>query len=350
MTLIADIFSQDAFSAVELTTAVNIAPNTYGRLNELNLFPPVPVGATKIAVQFNNGQINLLPTRARGGPPSLGLPDRRNVRVFQAFHIPHDDFVSGEDLPFLSYTGGSGVLGVDGLDAVQAVVNRKLIAMRKKHAITLEHLRMGALKGQVLDSDGSTLLNLFDEFKVTETNVNFQLGNAGTDVAGKCRTVLGTIEDNLLGDTMSGVYCLASPEFFTTLIGHAKITPAYQFFQAAAGGNPLRDDVRRGFPFGGIMFEEHRGYANQMNEDGTTTLRRFIPAGEARFFPVGTTDTFTTYFAPGDFIDLAGALGQEVYARQAIDPEFQRWVKLHTQSNPLPLVKRPAVLVRGTNT
>ncbi|WP_458695370.1 major capsid protein [Wolbachia endosymbiont of Phyllotreta cruciferae] len=33
--------------------------------------------------------------------------------------------------------------------------------MRNKHAITLEHLRMGALKGIILDADGSELLNLY---------------------------------------------------------------------------------------------------------------------------------------------------------------------------------------------
>lgn len=347
MTLIADIFAQDAFSAVELTRAVNVVPNRYGRLNELGVFgDPIPVASTKIAVQFENGSLNLLPTRARGGPPSLGAPTRRNARVFNAFHIPHDDFVSGEDVPFLA--SGSGTVTQPMLETVQDVVNRKLLTMRNKHAITLEHLRMGALKGAVLDADGGTLINLFSEFGVTEKVINFAFGTASTDVAGVVRSVLSHIEDNLMGDTMTGVHALCSPEFFAALIGHAKVSTAYQFFQAAAGGNPLRDDVRRGFAFGGITFEEYRGSATQLNEDGTTTVRKFIPANEARFFPVGTTDTFATYFAPGDFIDVVGLPGEEVYARQAVDPEFQRWVKLHTQSNPLPLVKRPAVLVKGT--
>jgi hypothetical protein len=336
-----DIFNNDSFSAVEMTAAVNVVPNAYGRLNELNLMPGEGVPTTSVAVEYVNGTLNLLPTRVRGGPASLGLPERRNRRVFSIPHIPHEDFVLAEDVQNIIALGGNT------LENVQNVVNRKLLRMRRKHAITLEHLRMGALKGVILDSDGSIILNLFTEFGITEKTVSFALGTGTTDVAAKAREVISYIEDNLMGDTMTGVHCLASPEFFASLIGHATVKEAYKYF--ASNQNPLRDDVRRYFPFAGVTFEEYRGTANSVNEDGTFTARRFIPAGEARFFPVGTVDTFATYFAPADFMDTVNTMGDEVYARQAIDPEFARWVKLHTQSNPLPLVKRPAVLVKGTS-
>ena len=41
------------------------------------------------------------------------------------------------------------------LQTVAGVRAQHLQTMRNKHAITLEHLRMGALKGQILDSDGT---------------------------------------------------------------------------------------------------------------------------------------------------------------------------------------------------
>jgi len=341
MPVIVDIFNSDAFSGQELTTAVNVVPNTYGRLQELNLFPAEPVPTTDVAIQFVNGQLNLLPTRVRGGPPSLGVPERRNVRTFKTFHIPHDDFVLAEDVQ-----NRLAAFGERGLESVMDLVNRKLATMRRKHAITLEHLRVGALKGVVLDYDGSTLLDLFTVFGVTQKSVNFVLGTATTNIAGKIREVVAHIEDNLQGDTMTGVHALASPEWFESFITHAKVEEAFKYFSSTQ--NPLRDDVRRRFAFHGVTFEEYRGTASQLNEDGTYTARRFIPANEVRFFPLGTAETFATYFAPGDFMDTVNTPGEEVYARQAIDPEFSRWVKLHTQSNPLPIVKRPALLVRGT--
>lgn len=343
MPIISDIFSGDAFSAVELTAAVNVVPNTYGRLQQMNLFPSEPIATTTVAVQFANGVVNLLPTRQRGGPPSLGVPERRNARTFQIAHIPHDDYVTAADVQNRMAPGAGG------LDSVMDLVNRKLASMRRKHAITLEHMRMGALKGAVLDYDGSEIVNFFTEFGVTEKTVNFALGTATTNVAGKVREVVAHIEDNLMGDTMTGIHALCSSEFFESLITHDKVQEAYKYFAAAQ--NPLRDDVRRGFMYHGVMFEEYRGTATQLNEDGTTTTRRFIPANEARFFPVGTTETFSTYFAPADIIgEVNVSPDTEVYAAQARDAEFDRWVKLHTQSNPLPVVKRPALLVRGTAT
>ena len=41
------------------------------------------------------------------------------------------------------------------MESVAGVMARHLETMRNKHAITLEHLRMGALKGVILDADGS---------------------------------------------------------------------------------------------------------------------------------------------------------------------------------------------------
>lgn len=344
MPIINDVFSQDPFSAIEMTRAVNVVPNTYGRLQEINLFPGEPIPTTSVAIAYENGVLNLLPTRERGAPASVGVTGRRNMRVFQIPHIPHDDMVTARDVQDRLAYGG-----VQALDTVIDFVNRKLITMRRKHAITLEHLRIGALKGVMLDADGTTILNYFTEFGVTEKVVDFDLTVDATDVDAKIDEVLAHIEDNLLGDVMTGVHALCSPEFFSALTGHPKIRDAYKFY--ASLQSPLREDVRRGFLHKGVMFEEYRGVATQLNEDGTTTARRFIPAGDARFFPLGTTDSFATYFAPADVLAEANLPPEtEVYAAQAIDPEFGRYVKLHTQSNPLPVPKRPALLVRGTVT
>jgi hypothetical protein len=344
MTLITDVFNNNAFSAVEMTGSIGIVPNFYGRLNELGLFSSEGVTTTSVAVQYENGSLTLLPTRQRGGPPTLGLPVRRNARIFSVWQIPHEDFVLADDVQNLTNFAGSL------LENVQTVVNRKLARMRLKHAQTLEHLRMGALKGIILDADGSTLLNLFTTFGVTEKVVAFVLGTPTTNVLQKCRDVISYFEDNLLGETMTGVYALCSPEFYAALIAHATVVDAYKYFSSGNPVNPLRNGFGNIFQFGGITFEEYRGAANGVNEDGTFTTRKFIPANECRFFPVGTTDTFSTYFGPADFMDTVNTLGQEVYARQAPDQEFNRWVKIHTQSNPLPLVKRPALLAKGTVT
>jgi hypothetical protein len=212
--------------------------------------------------------------------------------------------------------------------------------MRNKHAITLENLRMGALKGVILDADGSVIYDLFKEFDITPAVVNFELANANSNVKKACANVLRHFEDNLKGEFMTGVHCLCSPEFFDSLTDHGKVKDAFAYSQQRA---VLIDDMRAGFTFGGVTFEEYRGQATDMN--GVT--RRFIAAGDAHAFPLGTVDTFSTYYAPADFNETANTLGQALYAKQ--EPrKFDRGTDLHTQSNPLPMCHRPGVLVKLT--
>ena len=123
----------------------------------------------------------------------------------------------------------------------------------------------------------------------------------------------------------------------------APIEAIAKAFENWQQGAILINDVRRGFTYAGITFEEYRGQAT----DPSGTTRRFIAAGEAHAFPLGTVDTFGTYFAPADFNETVNTIGQTLYAKQ--EPrKFDRGTDLHTQSNPLPMCHRPGVLVKLT--
>jgi hypothetical protein len=328
-------FDNPGFSMAALTAAINLIPNRYGRLEQLNLFPPKPVATRQILVEERNGLLNLLPTLPPGSPSTVGVRDKRKLRSFVIPHIPHDDVVLPEEVQGIRAFGSETAL-----ESVAGVLARHLEAMRNKHAITLEHLRMGALKGTILDADGSVLYDLFAEFEIEQKTISFQLGSDKTDVRQRCFEVLRHIDTNLRGEFMTGVHVLCSPEFFDKLVGHAVVHKAYEHY---AQGAMLRDDVRQGFAFGGLSFEEYRGQATDLEGN----VRRFIAPGEAHAFPLGTVDTFATYFAPADFNETVNTLGQPLYAKQ--EPrKFERGTDLHTQSNPLPMCHRPGVLVRLT--
>jgi hypothetical protein len=329
-------FSNPAFSMASLTAAINLIPNRYGRLESLGLFPIKPVRTRQVVVEEMHGVLNLLPTLPPGSPGTVGKRGKRAMRAFIVPHIPHDDVVLPEEVQGIRSFGSETET-----ESVAGVLARHLETMRNKHAITLEHLRMGALKGEILDADGSTLVDLYTEFGITAKTVSFVLGTATTNVKGKCVEVLRHIEDNLMGEYMSGVHVLCSPEFFDALTSHAKVEDAYKYWQQGA---VLINDMRRGFTFGGLTFEEYRGQAS--TADGT--VRRFIAAGEAHAFPLGTLDTFASYVAPADFNETVNTLGLPLYAKQ--EPrKFDRGTDLHTQSNPLPMCHRPGVLVKLTS-
>lgn len=326
-------FETDAFNMVSLTKAINILPNNYGRIREMNLFPGKGVRTRSIIVEEMNGVLNLLPTLPPGSPGTVGKHGKRTVRSFTIPHIPHDDTILPE-----AYQGIRTFGQENELVAVSQIINDRLQVMRNKHAITLEHLRMGALKGEILDADTSTIYNLYTEFGITQKTIDFVLGTDGTNVQKKCRDVVRHIEDNLKGEVMTGVRCLVDASFFDKLILHPEVQKAYINYAKAA--EILGTDIRKKFTFNGVTFEEYRGTAT----DAAGTARPFITADYGIAFPEGTMNSFETIYAPADFMETANTMGLELYAKQE-SRKFERGIDLHTQSNPLPMCYRPGVLV-----
>jgi len=328
-------FDNPAFNVTAMTAAINILPNQYGRLDELDLMPIKPVRFREVAVEEKNGVLVLLPTRPVGAPGTVGVRGKRKLRSMTVPHIPHDDVVLPQEVIGVRAFGSETEV-----ETLADVMTDHLQAMRDKHAITLEHLRMGALKGIILDADGSELADLFEIFDIAPKTFSFGLDVATTDVKKKCLDLKRYVEDNLRGERMTGIRVLVSEEFFDALTGHPDVEHAWERYQ---DGAVLRSDLRSGFTFAGITFEEYRGKA----DDGEGHVRRFIEAGEGHSFPEGTLSTFATYVAPADFNETVNTAGQLIYAKQA-PRQFDRGTDVHTQSNPLPMCHRPALLVKLT--
>lgn len=331
--MITNPFESDAFSVYVLSQAIQLLPNNYGRVREMGLMPENGVRSRNIMVEEKNGVLNLVPTQPVGSPGTPSQGGKRKVRTFAVPHIPLDDVIYPSDYQGLRAFGSDSVMA-----ELNRIMNDKLQSLKNKHAITLEHLRMGALKGLILDADGTVLYDLFAEFDKTQQEVEFNLDTDTTDVRAKCWDVKRHVEDNLQGESMDGVHCLCDSTFMDSLVGHPNVKEAFLYQQSSA----MREDVRKGFYFGGITFEEYRGKATR--PDGT--VADFIGAGEAHFFPTGTQNSFETVAAPADFMETANTRGQLFYAKTK-PRDYNRGADIHTQSNPLPLCYRPAMLVKG---
>lgn len=329
----------DAFTMRSLTSSINILPNNYGRLRELNLFPGRGVRTRNIMVEEQNGVLNLLPTLPVGSPGTQNKQGKRKVRTFTIPHIPLDDVILPDE-----YDGIRAFGTENQTDALAGIINQHMQAAKNKFAITIEHMRMGALKGEILDSDGSTIYDLYDEFDVEEKEVDFLLGTDSTEIQTKCFEVARHIEDNLKGEVHSGIRVLVDGDFFDDLIVHDNVKAVYANHAAAV--QTLGGDPRKGFRFGGLIFEEYRGTAT--DKDGNS--RDFLASSTGRAFPEGTMDMFETLYAPADFLETVNTLGIELYAKQ-VERKFGRGIDLHMQSNPLALNKRPncCVKVKSSN-
>jgi hypothetical protein len=327
-------FDAGGYSLAEMTEAINILPNVYTRLGQMGLFRFEGVTQRSVIIEHAEGLLNLLPTVPLGGPATVANRDTRAMRSFTVPWIPHDDVITPQDIQ-----GVRGFGLADAADPLAVVMERKLTRMRVKHAQTREYMEVNALRGIVKDGAGVTLYNYFTEFGIAQLSVDFVLGTAGTNVQAKVREVLRKTETELKGETMTGAVAVVSPEFFDKLIGHAKVEDAYKFY--ASTSEPLRNDVRRRFPFAGLVFEEYNATVT-LSTGGTETL---VPAGEGIAFPLGTLDTFVTYGAPANLIETVNTVGLPIYARQLARQDGSA-IEVKTEASILPINKRPRLAVR----
>lgn len=330
---IADIFNDPCFSLASMTAAIEILPNVYNRILAMGLYAIESISTRQVMIEEMHGVLNLLLTQPLGAPGTQAEHGRRKVRSFAIPFIPHDDVILPGDVAGVRAFGSASVL-----ETVAGLVNTRLQKMKKRHDLMHEWMRIGGLKGVILDADGSVLYDLFKEFDITKKEVDFALSTKGTDVRAKCLDVKRHIEEKLMGEMMTGVRVLVSKEFYNAFTAHPNVEKAFINWNQAQDN--VAGDKRKGFEFGGVIFEEYAGSAS--GSDGK--LRRFIDEGVGHAFPEGTGETFRQFVAPGDFTDTVNTLGQVYYARQ--EPRAQnRGVDLHTQSSILPLCLRPAVLV-----
>ncbi len=335
-----DIFSNDAFRTRELSEGINIIPNMWGRIGELGLFTPKPLRTAAFMIESQNGKLVIVQSSERGTDVPGAPRGKRELRDFRTRRFAQERRITADDISGIRQFGSETEL-------VQVIdeVNDRLVDLRSNMDITREYLRAGAIAGVVLDADGTVIVDLFSAFGVTQKVVDFDLGTGATDHAGKAREVLNHIDRNMKGDVKSGVHALCSEGFFNKLLAIDDFKEAHKYYTSTV--EPLRDDVRGGVPWLGITWEQYLGEGEVPQEDGTTLNKSFIAAGDARFFPTGTRQTFRDYDAPADYMEVVNTPGQPFYSKVMPDPKANRYADVEGQMNTLPMCMRPAVLVRG---
>ncbi|MGP1276007.1 MAG: major capsid protein [Caulobacterales bacterium] len=344
------------YDSTALTTVVNRVPNVYGLVGALGIFDDEPIGSTKVEVREDENGVIVLESSERGGKGQKADRPRGRTKTFDTAHFEFEDAITPRDVQDRLMVVGQDKVP-ESIEYATAKVLRKLA---KSHYQTLEWLRVGALKGKLLDGDGSTvLLDLHDFFGKERKDVYFDLTNANADLIAKLEEVSDHIGQNLNGEVMTGVGGLCDTDFFNRISQHPKLEKYYLQHQAALQLlNPERN--YQGNNWGRIW--DINGIVKLIEYKGKAPLKggsqSFIGTGEVHFFPVGTEDTFKTAFAPADTLDQVNAApGLEsdedfgdffqLFASAEVRPHG-KGVDIYTESNPTPYVKRPELLVFGS--
>ncbi|HEV7278398.1 MAG TPA: major capsid protein [Devosiaceae bacterium] len=334
------------YTATDLTEQVNRIPNSYGLIRAMGLFDMEGVISTIVEIRIEDGVLRVLPAKDRGAPGTPGGRETGNTIFMEVPHFPDLDLITPQDIQNLMILVGRTKKPATLADEMA----KRLRKIRNNHDITLEYLRMSALKGLIKDGNGQTLYDLYEVFGQTKKTVDFKLGTDTTDVIAKCAEVFEHIATNLKGETMSGVEVLVDNGFFSAFIQHPKVEKYWTSNQqgvvaiAQAERENLGGQWGRVFDFQNIRFREYYGSAPVRNANNEVVNERFIEAKHGHAFPVGTMDTFKTWFAPANDVRFVNTVGQDIY----ISPEILKHgagIELKSESNPLPIAKRPEVLV-----
>lgn len=328
-----DVFEQDAFSVQSLSAAINEQPHVPGRIGQLGLFDESGITTTSMMIEKDGATLKLVSASERGAPGNTVKKDKRKMVSFPSVHLQEDDSILADEIQNIRAFGSES-----DLQAVETIVNQRLAKMRRQLDATLEYHRIGAIKGKVLDADGSTeLLDLFTAFGLTQQSVDMDLGTAATKVKTKVLQAITKVEDKLGGTPMMGFRVFCGATFWESFIEHSAVTTAYERW---SDGDFLRQDPRAAFPYGGATWERYRGKVGGVS---------FVGDDEAYMVPEGVADMFVTNFSPADYMEAANTVGLPYYAKQEL-MRMNKGVDLEAQSNPITICTRPDAVIKLVRT
>lgn len=326
-----DIFNSDAFSVQSLTAAINNPPEGEVVPSMIDaLFQEEGVTTTVCSIERDNDKLALVPAAERGAPGQPITVERRDLVPFNCLHLPQSGAVMADEVQGVRAFGSENEVQM-----VERLVQRKLLKARKQLAATIAFHRIGAITGKIYDANGTTvLLDLFNRFGISQQSVNFALSTAETDVQQKIRDAKRKSEDVIASSgVITGWLGICGRGWYDSFVGHGKVKEAFDRWN---NGAFLRDDLRGGFDFGGVVWKEFYGKVGTVN---------YIDTDTAYLVPVGVEDLFMTCFAPANYIETVNTLGLPFYAKQEL-MRMGKGVDLEVQSNPLNICTKPRAVIK----
>lgn len=339
MALVADIFSQNAWGAIEvqeeIIERVEFKPQLLG---SLGLFQPIYSRSRTIGIADRDGVLTLIPTSPNGAPPEELVPRGAKVRTMEAVRLAKGSTIYAIEL--------AGVLALPFEEQTVEVadeVTSRTSQIKDDLELTWEHMRFGAVQGKVLDADGVTVLvDWYTFWGIAEpAEFDFELDDPATDVRKKCRDLKRNMQKAAKGawTPSTKVGALVGDGYFDMLVNHVQIKETKVGTERAA----MIENIEgySSIEIEGIVFINYRG-----TDDGT---RIAIGSEKARFFPIGARGAFQVGWGPAsEFKPYLNKRGREFYGLVLEDKSGRdEWDRVELYSYPLFICTRPEMLLRG---
>ncbi len=331
--LVANVFESDAFSFVSLTDSINNQPFVPGRIGEMGLFRETGIATLGVMIENKNGYLSLIAPTPRGGPGESRPKTPRNARTLNTSHFQIDDFINADEVMGVREFGQPA-----SPRTIETYLAQRFGDVTPNFDATLEHQRLGAIKGVILDAAGNTVYNLFNEFGISQPpDVSFALGTSAKPRAA-CLDLEVDIAKSLGGIPYTGLGAICGDGFWKSLTTHPDVEKTYVYTE----GGKLREGLAfKQLPFGNILWEHYKGFIPA--NDGTGNVTPFVASNEAWVYPLGVPNFFRTVFAPADYMETVNTIGLPRYAK-GIPTDNNKGLRLEMQTNPLSYCTRPGAL------
>ena len=153
------------YTATDLTDQINVIPNRYGLMQELDLFLAEGSTSTIVEMRYENKTPRVLPAMERGAPSTPMLSETGKTIFIEIPHFPAEDLITPKDLQDILVVAGRTKRHI----TLEEEVAKRLLSLRNSHAITREWVRASAPQGIITDCNGSTVCNLNTVFGIVPT-------------------------------------------------------------------------------------------------------------------------------------------------------------------------------------
>lgn len=337
-----DIFNNDAFGVVHLTTATNEQKHVPSRITDMGLFEVEPTSKLTIAIENENDVLKLVAPSPRGGPGDTAGDTKRKLRAFPVPHFQRDWSVMADEVQGVRELGQE-----QQMKTVMKVVDGKIRRRNRELDATEEKTRLGAVIGEIVYEDGSTT-NMFDEFGVVQDAViEFNFAGADGTLRKQCTDIIRKTRDDFGSNVFDHIHAFCGDNFFDGLLGSKELRDTYKGWNQAQilresyvgqsrSNNPM-------YKFGEIIYEN---YGAVGSAEDKVKIGIGVGTNDVHFFPVGAPGLFRTFYAPADYIETVNTLGLRRYSKQ-FRMRNDKGINGETQTNMLQLCTMPKALKKG---
>jgi len=327
MELSLDILRNDTFSYVNLQRVAGNTTYVPQMLGQMAIFDPEPIVGEIVHLYEEDSVIRLVPTTERGTPDVRLIPDVGRLRALRTTRLAQVTSVRAAEL--------MGIANVNLPETIRErnavnLLTKRTQKMKSNLEMTKELHRFGAIQGKLLDADGTTVIaNFFDLFGLSDAvlvDVDFPnipeaaLLQYFQDTF--LRPITIALQDG--GRATPNMYlgALCGDLWWSALMKHPGFQLAYRLMLQANGNPEARAQLTTPNMWNVVDFAGVR-WINYM---GTRTSDIAVPLTECRFFPIGASDVFKSYWGSGETLEdvLEPGRPEYLYLRPDVraHPEF----------------------------